>query len=216
LVQSLAGPGGSVLDVGAGTGRASLPLARAGHPVTAVEPTASMLDGLRELAEGLPITIVEGRWPEVGGRVTPHRVVMSAHVVYDLGAIGPFLQGLNLVAEVGVVIELTPAHPWAHLSPYYLALHGLNRPDGPRIDDLVDVIKEELGVNPEVDAWRLPTDLWFESMDEILEFYGRRLVLPPARWGELGELLEPDVVGESGRLQVAPLDRDLCTVWWRR
>ncbi len=40
-----------VLDVGAGTGRNSLPLARMGHPVDALEMTASFADIIREAAE---------------------------------------------------------------------------------------------------------------------------------------------------------------------
>ena len=39
-----------------------------------------------------------------------------------------------------------------------------------------------------------PTDLWFESVEEILELYGRRLLIGPERWDELMDLLEPDIV----------------------
>jgi SAM-dependent methyltransferase len=47
--------GGPVLDVGAGTGRVSLALARAGHAVTAVDRDEALLGALRERAEGLAI-----------------------------------------------------------------------------------------------------------------------------------------------------------------
>lgn len=53
-------PGAACLDVGAGTGRNSLPLARLGHAVTAVEPApalASLLEGAAA-AEGLPVRVV--------------------------------------------------------------------------------------------------------------------------------------------------------------
>ncbi len=50
------------LDLGAGTGRNTVPLARAGHPTHAVELTASFVTTLRETAavESLPITAIEG------------------------------------------------------------------------------------------------------------------------------------------------------------
>ena len=50
------------LDLGAGTGRNALPLARAGHPTHAVELTAAFVTTIRETAaaEGLPITAIEG------------------------------------------------------------------------------------------------------------------------------------------------------------
>lgn len=48
----------SVLDVGCGQGRDALPLARAGHRVTAIDPAHSGIAQLQEraTAEGLPIT----------------------------------------------------------------------------------------------------------------------------------------------------------------
>jgi 2-polyprenyl-3-methyl-5-hydroxy-6-metoxy-1,4-benzoquinol methylase len=48
-----------VLDVGAGTGRNAIPLAQLGHPVTAIEPTPSFAEQLRNSASGeqLPVTI---------------------------------------------------------------------------------------------------------------------------------------------------------------
>lgn len=49
---------GPVLDVGAGTGRVSVDLARRGHPVIAVELAATLADELRRRAEGLPITVI--------------------------------------------------------------------------------------------------------------------------------------------------------------
>ena len=61
----LAEHGGPVLEVGAGTGRIALPLARAGHAVTALDPSPAMLAIARQRAadEGLAVTFVEGRLP---------------------------------------------------------------------------------------------------------------------------------------------------------
>jgi SAM-dependent methyltransferase len=51
------GPG-RVLDVGAGTGRVALALARAGHPVTAVDLDAELLEALSARAAGLDVETV--------------------------------------------------------------------------------------------------------------------------------------------------------------
>jgi SAM-dependent methyltransferase len=55
-----AAAGGPVLDVGAGTGRVALDLARAGHAVTALDRDADLLAALREraAAEGLEVETV--------------------------------------------------------------------------------------------------------------------------------------------------------------
>ena len=57
--------GGPVLEVGAGTGRIALPLARAGHAVTALDPSPAMLAIAREraAAEGLSVAFLDGRLP---------------------------------------------------------------------------------------------------------------------------------------------------------
>ncbi|MCY3506586.1 MAG: class I SAM-dependent methyltransferase [Chloroflexi bacterium] len=62
--------GSPVLEVGAGTGRIALPLARAGHAVTALDPSPAMLAIARQRAgaEGLAVSFVEGRLP---GAVLP-------------------------------------------------------------------------------------------------------------------------------------------------
>jgi SAM-dependent methyltransferase len=52
LARSADGP---ILDVGCGTGRVTLELAREGHQVTAVDREQALLDALRERADGLPI-----------------------------------------------------------------------------------------------------------------------------------------------------------------
>jgi SAM-dependent methyltransferase len=50
--------GGPVLDVGAGTGRVTLPLARAGYEVTALDVDPTVLEELERRAAGLPVSTV--------------------------------------------------------------------------------------------------------------------------------------------------------------
>jgi SAM-dependent methyltransferase len=56
LAAQAAGP---VLDVGAGTGRVALDLARHGHEVTALDRDPALLSALRERASALSVTTVE-------------------------------------------------------------------------------------------------------------------------------------------------------------
>lgn len=52
--------GQRILDVGIGTGRASLPLARGGYTVTGVDSSNAMLEKTRELAGATPISLMLG------------------------------------------------------------------------------------------------------------------------------------------------------------
>ncbi len=52
------GEGSPVLDVGAGTGRVALDLARRGHEVVALDRSAALLEALRDRGDGLDITTV--------------------------------------------------------------------------------------------------------------------------------------------------------------
>jgi SAM-dependent methyltransferase len=50
--------GSPVLDVGAGTGRVAIDLARRGHEVVALDRDAALLDALRDRGAGLPVSAV--------------------------------------------------------------------------------------------------------------------------------------------------------------
>lgn len=214
IVRSLLPAGGSLLDVGAGTGRASLPLAQEGFRLTAVEKNPGMAQALagEAVSLGIDVVLVEGAWPEVD--VPVHDVAMCAHVVYDVQDIEPFLMAMAGHARHGVVVELTESHPWSGLTPYYRALHGLDRPVGPTVEDFEAVVEELFGPTAQIERWSRPGHSWFESWDEIVAYYGRRLVLPEDRRDELRDVMAPDVHEQDGRLLVGSPERQMATVWW--
>jgi len=108
------GCGGSILDVGAGTGRVALPLARAGHRVVALERDRELATELRRRAGGLDVDVIcadacdFALAEEVGLAIVPMQTV---HLFDDLEA---FLRcahaalcdgGLLAVALLGVGVE---------------------------------------------------------------------------------------------------------------
>ena len=134
--DSLPPSGGVVLDVGAGVGAASLPLAPPAGRVVAVDESAAMLDKLAQLARGrVAVELIEGRWPDVAERVAPVDVVVCAHVVYNVAALGEFVAALHARARRRVVVEFTAVHPQAVLSPLWRHFWGLDRPSLPTADD---------------------------------------------------------------------------------
>ncbi|MXX45882.1 MAG: class I SAM-dependent methyltransferase [Acidimicrobiia bacterium] len=216
LVTEMLGVDGTLVDVGAGTGRSCLPYARAGHRVTAVEKNPGMAAGLREEAdaEGLEVEVLVGAWPDAAVSTPVADVALSSHVVYDVADIGPFIRALGGHCRRGAVVEMTNVHPWTNMNYLYRAIHDLDRPEGPSVEDLVAVIVSELGVEVGVVRWERAPDLWFRTWDDVLAYYGRRVAVPLARRAELRPLLKEHVVARDDRLYVEDGPRTLATLWW--
>jgi 2-polyprenyl-3-methyl-5-hydroxy-6-metoxy-1,4-benzoquinol methylase len=218
IVEDLA-RGGSVLDVGAGTGRLAIPLAGRGHRVTTVERDPAMARSLAAEAEraGVVMTQVVGAWPMVATNTGLHDVVLSTHVVYDVAGIGGFVEAMHDRCRRGVVVEMTPRHPWTPLSRYFRALHDLERPNRPTVDDFCRVVEEVVGVGPHQQRWSAPVSHRFVDLQELLTFYRRRLLVPPLRSIEAAALFEPDIHHtDDGWLVLGPTEREMVTVWWRK
>jgi FkbM family methyltransferase len=83
-------PNETVLDVGAGTGRLAIPMAKVARSVTALDQSGGMLACLKEnmQAEGIEnIRCIQKSWQDVGkGEIEEHDVVLSSNSlgVYDL------------------------------------------------------------------------------------------------------------------------------------
>ena len=74
----------SVLDVGAGTGRLSIPIAKQVAKVTAIDQSTGMLNYLKENMENEGLTnidCIQKRWEDVklGEDIEPHDVVVASH-----------------------------------------------------------------------------------------------------------------------------------------
>jgi 2-polyprenyl-3-methyl-5-hydroxy-6-metoxy-1,4-benzoquinol methylase len=75
-----------VLDIGAGTGRNALALARRGHPVDAVEMTAKFADTIRSAAESesLDIRVIQGDvFTATDGVESEYQLIVVSEVVPD-------------------------------------------------------------------------------------------------------------------------------------
>lgn len=105
-------PESTVLDVGAGTGSWTLPAARVVREVTAVEPSPSMLEVLKEnlASEGLTnVRLVQGRWEQV--EIAPHDFVLCSHAMYTSPDLIGFVRKMEGVARQECFLVMrVPAH----------------------------------------------------------------------------------------------------------
>jgi SAM-dependent methyltransferase len=198
--------GDSVLDVGAGAGAASLPLAPPAARLVVVDTQPSMLDALETdaAARGVPVTRIEGRWPDVADHVPTCDVVVCSHVAYNVAALGPFTVALAAHAGRRVVMELHATHPWVDLGPLWQQVHGQPRPAGPTAELAIEVLREH-GIRPRVQQWERPAPvLEGDVLTTYVAFTRRRLCLTADR--------EPEVADHL--LAHPPQPRRSVVLWW--
>lgn len=205
-------PGGSVLDVGCGGGRASLSiavgaLAAGAGPtslpaVVGVDQSDEMLAAFGERADelGVPHRSVVGTWPDVAGEVEPADVAVCHHVLYNVPDPVPFVGALAAHARRRVVLEVTERHPLVVLGPLWKRFHGLDRPEGPQAELLAEVLREA-GIEAVEERHRIePRHM---TRQQWVAFTRRRLCLPASRDAEVEAALGP-----------GPAMRENVTFWW--
>jgi len=207
--------GGSVLDVGAGAGAASLPLAGLARRLVAVDESPAMVASFLDAADaaGVLAEAVEGRWPEVAGRVGPADVVVCHHVLYNVADLAPFALALTGHARRRVVAELTDRHPLAGLRPLWRRFHDLDRPTGPGADDAVAALGAA-GLEVDRQDWEQPDRFGFDDFDELVAFTRRRLCLPAARDPEVAEALLDEGTRQVDGVWVSGQPRRVTTLSW--
>ena len=177
LLQDLARPGDTWLDIGSGAGRYALPLALAVERVIAIDPSPAMLatlaEGMRE--HGIAnIVAIEARWPApLPEGATRVDVALMAHVGYDIGAIGPFLDAAEAAADRLCVAVMGEGAMTTVATLFWEPIHGEPRALLPALPELVAVLIAR-GRLPEVRlARRKPAT--FASMDDLITMARRQL-----------------------------------------
>jgi SAM-dependent methyltransferase len=207
--------GGTVLDVGAGGGAASLPLAGVAGRLVAVDESPDMVASFLAAAEaaGVPAEGVEGHWPEVARQVGPADVVVCHHVFYNAPDLAPFATALTGHARRRVVAELTDRHPLVGLGPLWRRFHDLERPTGPTADDAVAAL-EALGLEVARQDWDNQDRFGFDDFDELVAFTRRRLCLPADRDPEVAEALLAQGTHQVDGVWVSGQPRRVTTLSW--
>jgi 2-polyprenyl-3-methyl-5-hydroxy-6-metoxy-1,4-benzoquinol methylase len=213
------GEGGTVLDVGCGSGATSLPLAAATTRLTGVDGSPPMLAAFREAAaaRGIEADGIEGAWPDAAGRVPVCDVVVSGHVLYNVPDLQPFLRALTAHAGRRVVVELTEHHPLAWMQDLWERFHGVRFPDGPTADDAAAVARET-GAAVQREDRNVGEDRGtggFSRREDALALVRRRLCLPADRDVELADALGDRLREDAeGLWSAGPAADVVVTLWW--
>ncbi len=193
----------TALDVGAGTGRHTLALARHVARVTAVEPSPAMLGLLREdvAARKLPnVETIASGWLEAD--VDPADVVLCSHVLYPIADPVPFIRKLEASAKQRVYVYLR-ADPLPTDLGLWGAFHGIALQAQPVHLDLVGLLGQ-IGILADVEVVEHRFTWTFADLDEAVTQLRNSLCLredDAAATGKLRTLLEARLVRwPNGRL----------------
>ncbi len=209
----------SVLDVGAGTGRFSLALAPLVDHVIAVEPSAAMLNFLRQDAAAKELTnisFVQSTWQEASDSLQAD-VVICSHVVYPIRDIEPFLLKLQAASLQACYIYARATHIDALTADLWRHFHHDDRCMPPAYIHVLDVLYE-MGIYANVDIVAVSPSLRYPSLDVAVTEMTEQLILPNDEKTriELRALLHEWLVEVDGVL-VPPLKKMVSAIiWWEK
>ena len=194
----------TVLDVGAGAGRISLPISMQCRSIVAVEPSASMRSILKEEAERINahnIVLVPCRWEDAS--VVPTDIVLCIQVLHTVSDIVPFVRKLqkNALKKVFVVLHENP--PYTQANPLWPEVHGQPRLKLPSIMEFIQVLWE-IGIYPDLEMLSPQEPRGFASPDSALQQMRPRLLVEPASKAEkrLQNVLEYMLYEDDGRFKI--------------
>lgn len=208
--------GGTVLDVGAGAGAASLPLVPPADAIVAVDPSRQLLAAFQELAaeRGVALTTIEGTWPEAAARSPVCDVVVCHHVLYNAPDLAPFARALSDRARRRVVVELTAEHPLAWMRDLWLRFHRLERPTQPTAE-VAEAALREAGIDAARDEREVRRHAGgFPDRRAAVAQARRMLCLTPDRDPEVAEALGDRLREGPTGWGIGPPASRVVTLWW--
>lgn len=207
----------SVLDVGAGVGALSVPLARTVEAVTAMEPSPAMLEALREnLARHhlRNVTCTPAAWGKT--EVPPHDLILVANVSSIFNDLLGFLTTAEPLARraIALVQNVGPGTEKFYFGELYPLLLG--RPYPGRDDYLRTVtLLHSLGIYANVQIIGYHFDQPFADLAEAVDFWREQMRLTePEQERRLVGYLQSKLQRVGSRL-VAPMRRQSAVLTWR-
>jgi SAM-dependent methyltransferase len=187
FLQPWLDPRRTLLDVGAGVGRHTGPMAARLDWVTAVEPSERMRE---QIPRADNVTVIGSTWEDA--EPAPADLVICVHVLYSIADPVPFLHKLERHARerVFVVLRDSPQPLPAEQFP------GPARPRQPRLRDCFMLLRQ-VGVAPDLTMFSYRGSVRFTSLEEAVEDCRLRL---GAGWDERSGLpwLESRLRPEEG------------------
>jgi SAM-dependent methyltransferase len=206
----------TVLDVGAGTGRITIPLAKRVKLVTAVEPAGNMLTILKTNAQKANVTNVHCIQRsledlQVGVDVTPHDFVIASFSLFMVD-LGKELAKLDALAAKSVYLFLS-ASEWMDRE-----IQNLVYSDSVSVKpDYIYVynILHNLGILANVEVWDYQSTQSYRSLGDAAAKYAEQYHISPNKNPALKAYLRRILIADNGKLWLNR-KRKTATIWWTK
>ena len=218
LLRPLARQDETWLDLGAGGGRYTLPLALAVRRVYAVEPSAGMREQLAAAITEHGVANIETyaeRWPSTQSDVPIADVGFMSQVGYDIEDIGPFVEQLEAHTGRMCAVMLYDRTPLMYFAPLWALVHGEPRVQLPGLREFIALLFAR-GKAPSLTTITVPQRA-YEDVEALHRVARRPLwVLPDTPEDErLGRAVRELAVPVEGGVGLTAEPRVLGVVTWQ-
>jgi len=196
-------PDYTVLDVGAGTGRLAIPIAKQVKSVTAVDPSRGMLACLQENIKGEGVTnirCINKPWEDIklgeDGDIEPHDVVIASHSLSMLD-MQEALAKMDAAAKKSVYL-FTFAGRWMD-GGLCEEICGEKRHSWSDYIHLCNIL-HDMEIYADVEIWDSEFEQRYANMDEAVTRMKEMYELPSEKDEALREYLSKTLVKDDGTL----------------
>jgi ubiquinone/menaquinone biosynthesis C-methylase UbiE len=201
----------TVLDVGAGTGRMTLPMAKRARHVTALEPSEKMLKVLHENAKKQGISNIH----YVNTSLEDFKIIACSYdfVVASFSLfmfdIKNAIKKMNAIASKGVYLFLS-ASPWLDE-----AMQKALNADYNSWSDFIFIynILYESGIAANVEVWNYELKQSFADLDSAVLKLAQFNHISSEKTGNLRDLLKTKLVEDNGKFWYNR-ERKAAALWW--
>ncbi len=203
---------GTIIDVGAGTGFFCIPLVSGGHRVHAVEPSAEMLQILREKADSAAAEMITlhhdyfESWPGVQADG-----LICVHTIYTFKDVGDSLDKMLRLAGKSVVIMRADSGS-VTLSDLLRRELNVDRPSPVSVDGVLSILKNR-GIAVTAHPIEQRRVSRFADLDLEARYYCRHLGLGEDRADAVRSVIERSVRREGPFFVFESLYRDMMLVF---
>lgn len=210
-------PQDTLLEVGSGSGRLTIPLAKTVKRVTVVEPSRNMMLHLQRNAENegiYNIDYINKRWEdvEVGKDVARHDVVLASFslLMVDLESA---LAKMDSAAKRAVYLFLS-AECWMPLEIQYL-VYG--EPLTTNLSDHIIAFNllNSMGISANVEIINYTLKRCFRTFDEAVNEFSNTYNVPTSKIDALKDHLQTILVKDAGKLWHIR-NRKVAMIWWTK